>query len=612
MSNNILGKMALKYAWPRGTKLSKYKYGPGKGYNGYTQLVKKMYPHAKNKKQKVGASCDIFCGSIIRATVDPKFPMHLKDQQKYYKTNRFKKLFYKVGKGVPVSKLQGGDYQIKKNHHVRMIVEINGKKYVANAHYKKHNGTYAVIDAKASNQKNKFVTYRLRKDPTTTGSKKTTTTTKKTTNIGTTYKNPRNSLGQATYYISKNVTTAEAAELTNILNKEIVKDTSNLKKIYSDYKSSVNSNSIFNSQSLIKQYENILKFLQNKLSKVSNFTNNKQYIYFYQNNKNSYPHLITYPDDYDKNCTYYTASIGEKKWVELYQDFYLKYKALEYYNLSIKNYKSVQSYIQNLYPELSVNYNKKLSNLYKQMKEFVEKNTDNFNSQDALKEINNKISEIEITLNNINKELSKDYKDRTKLEQELQKYQQILENMLQTKNNFKQNNFSDVYTYWNKKIIQEPNLLNFWLEFSNSNEMNNYTVKNIGRKAYGATNEQVKSIYYREVPQVIYYNVDDINKTKTGYVYLKINNMDTLFTNSSQGLSAKNVIDDLLYQHSYCSQQLNLSIIPIHYLEPNTRILIHNEKTKVNNEYIINKISNPISYNGNMTINATQVSERLY
>ena len=608
MSNNIIGKTAIKYSWPHGTKLSKYKYGPGKGYRDYTKTVKRMYPHAKNKKQKVGACCDIFVGTVLRVLgIDSKFPMHLKDQQKYMQKERFKKIFYKVGKGVSVSKLKGGDVQIKKNHHIRIVVEINGgKKYIANAHYKRHKGCYAVIDDKASKDSKKYVTYRLRKDPTTTGSKtnKKSTTTKKAT--------PKSTSNQVTYYVSKIPTTKDVAAITNILNKEIVKDTSNLKKIYSDYKSSVNSNSIFNSQSLIKQYENILKFLQNKIGKVSNFTNNKQYIYFYQNNKNSYPHLITYPDDYDKNCIYYTASIGEKKWVELYQDFYLKYKALEYYNLSIKNYKSVQSYIQNLYPELSVNYNKKLSNLYKQMKEFVEKNTDNFNSQDALKEINNKISEIEITLNNINKELSKDYKDRTKLEQELQKYQQILENMLQTKNNFKQNNFSDVYTYWNKKIIQEPNLLNFWLEFSNSNEMNNYTVKNIGRKAYGATNEQVKSIYYREVPQVIYYNVDDISKTKTGYVYLKINNMDTLFTNSSQGLSAKNVIDDLLYQYSYCSQQLNLSIIPIHYLEPNTRILIHNEKTKVNNEYIINKISNPISYNGNMTINATQVSERLY
>ena len=64
--------------------------------------------------------------------------------------------------------------------------------------------------------------------------------------------------------------------------------------------------------------------------------------------------------------------------------------------------------------------------------------------------------------------------------------------------------------------------------------------------------------------------------------------------------------------HTYCAEELTLTTVPIHYLEPNTRILIYNENASINGEYIVSKISNPISYNGTMTINATKVTERLY
>jgi len=53
-------------------------------------------------------------------------------------------------------------------------------------------------------------------------------------------------------------------------------------------------------------------------------------------------------------------------------------------------------------------------------------------------------------------------------------------------------------------------------------------------------------------------------------------------------------------------------MVPIYYLEPNTRILVYNEKTKVNNEYIINKISRQLTYNGTMSTTATKVVDRLY
>lgn len=441
-----------------------------------------------------------------------------------------------------------------------------------------------------------------KKQSSSAGTKVTTITTSKTTPIS--FDFPKQE-----YYVSAPVSSATAAKQINPLNKELIKDIKKIQKNYPEYKSTVTTSSIFNVTGLMDQYKKLLTFLQKKISKANELKDNYNYIHFYNNNKNSYPHLTTLQEG---NYIYYTSSLGEKKWVDLYKDFYLKYKALEYYSLSVKNYKSIQLYIQNLYPELQVDYNKQLSSLYLEIQHFVQQNIDSFNYQDSLKELNNQISEIENNLNNINKELNKDHKKHIELNQQLDKYKKILDNILSMKNHFKQNNFSDEYTYWNKDIIQEPSLLNFWIEFLNSGELNKYQIKNIGRKAYSETNNSINSIYYKEIPQVIYYDNNNISKTKTGYIYLKINDINSLFKNSQQGLSAKNIIDQLLYKYSYCSRSLSLSVVPIYYLEPNTRILIYNEKTKVNNEYTVTKFSEQLSYNGALSIQAVEVVDKLY
>ena len=50
----------------------------------------------------------------------------------------------------------------------------------------------------------------------------------------------------------------------------------------------------------------------------------------------------------------------------------------------------------------------------------------------------------------------------------------------------------------------------------------------------------------------------------------------------------------------------------IYRLEPNTLIKIQDEKSKINGQYIISKMTIPLAYNGTMTINATKAVERLY
>ena len=47
-------------------------------------------------------------------------------------------------------------------------------------------------------------------------------------------------------------------------------------------------------------------------------------------------------------------------------------------------------------------------------------------------------------------------------------------------------------------------------------------------------------------------------------------------------------------------------MIPCYYLEPNNLIYINNKESNVNGDFVINTLSIPLNYNGNMTITATE------
>ena len=173
--------------------------------------------------------------------------------------------------------------------------------------------------------------------------------------------------------------------------------------------------------------------------------------------------------------------------------------------------------------------------------------------------------------------------------------------------------------YWNKDILEYPEHLNFWIDFldAESNEMEKYAVKTIGNRPKVINDDTIKSIYFREVPNIIFMSKEqqenfDVGKY-SGYALMTIQkDMENLFSLSSQGKSAKDVLDEVLYQHSYCAESVTISALPIYYLQPNTRISVRDDKSKIYGDYIVSRISIPLAYNGVMQITATKAPNRLY
>ena len=173
------------------------------------------------------------------------------------------------------------------------------------------------------------------------------------------------------------------------------------------------------------------------------------------------------------------------------------------------------------------------------------------------------------------------------------------------------------YKHWVKAFIDEPTTLNFWFDFLDVNsEMGKYSVSIVGDRTKVINDNNITSIYFREVPNLMFITYEDYKKRGLthmgGYMPAFIqSDMESLFNISTQGKSAKDELDSLLYNHSYCIENVTIQALPIYYLVPNTRIFISDNESKINGEYIVSKISLPLTYNGMMSITATKAPERL-
>ncbi len=176
--------------------------------------------------------------------------------------------------------------------------------------------------------------------------------------------------------------------------------------------------------------------------------------------------------------------------------------------------------------------------------------------------------------------------------------------------------YSATKYYWNKNVVLAPEQLNFWIDFYDGNDsLMQYSIAAIGDRPKVVNDSKITSIYFRNVPQVIFTNGQDYNglDIKTGYTYIWLDkSMQDLFSISAQGKSAEEEMNELFNNYSYCSESVTITAVPIYHLEPNTLVYIYNKENKINGKYQVNRITIPLNYNGMMSITATKIMEQIY
>lgn len=173
---------------------------------------------------------------------------------------------------------------------------------------------------------------------------------------------------------------------------------------------------------------------------------------------------------------------------------------------------------------------------------------------------------------------------------------------------------------WNPDVFYNPSNINYWLDFIDTgSEIGKYSISAVGRRSIVENNKDITALYNIEVPDVIFMtNEEWEDESKRAYYnsigqkYFKLNdNLNSLFVSSSSGATAFERIRELLYQHLSFNASVSLTCFPKYYLEPNNIIYIEDIDTGIIGNYSITQFTLPLTYNGTMTIQATEVLTRV-
>ena len=182
------------------------------------------------------------------------------------------------------------------------------------------------------------------------------------------------------------------------------------------------------------------------------------------------------------------------------------------------------------------------------------------------------------------------------------------------KGTYNYNHEQETGNFWCYDVYNTPQLLVFWFDFldPNHNDLSKISVPAVGSRTKVITDKNVKAINYTEIPQVIFKRATDDYEIKSGYTYININNnTESFFRTSSRGKSAKERVEELLYNHSYCAENVTIATVPVYHLEPNHHIYIRDDKSNIDGEYIINKLTIPLNFKKTMNITATKAAPYL-
>lgn len=163
----------------------------------------------------------------------------------------------------------------------------------------------------------------------------------------------------------------------------------------------------------------------------------------------------------------------------------------------------------------------------------------------------------------------------------------------------------------------------YWLDFlegaqGGNQSISQFNINNIGRRTKVINEKEINCLFTEEFPNYIYIEkstskVDEEQRAAELIGKEAIQVDEAVFKQLSVGGSQNSAFDrirELLYTHTSYNESINLSVIPIYHLEPNSRITVYDKETGVNGDYLIKTISLPLTPNGTSSISATRCLER--
>ena len=172
-------------------------------------------------------------------------------------------------------------------------------------------------------------------------------------------------------------------------------------------------------------------------------------------------------------------------------------------------------------------------------------------------------------------------------------------------------------TNWNESVINDPTSLDFFIDFiDDQGYYGEYSVNKIGRRTYAEVNQDCTCVFAKQVPDIIFVESiqeqDKLNATGE-FKCVSVAQPDLMNSLKVSGSihSCFDRIRELIYQHLTLNESISITTLPIYWLEPNRKIEVEDNDTRIYGHYMIKSISIPLTYNGTMSIQATKAFNRI-
>lgn len=171
-------------------------------------------------------------------------------------------------------------------------------------------------------------------------------------------------------------------------------------------------------------------------------------------------------------------------------------------------------------------------------------------------------------------------------------------------------------------FVERPYELDYFLDFIDTDsKLGEYSIQNIGRRTLVLNDKSINCLFEPEIPNVVFINGSEdkekAEQDRNNY-YAKGENWTQVSGEVYEHLaiggslnSAFVAVRDLLYQRTNYNEQIQISLVPIFHLEPNTRITVVDDESSTSGDFIINSITIPLDVGAMMSINATKALEKI-
>ena len=171
-----------------------------------------------------------------------------------------------------------------------------------------------------------------------------------------------------------------------------------------------------------------------------------------------------------------------------------------------------------------------------------------------------------------------------------------------------------------EEIVKNPSSLDFWLDFiDTTSSISEFNVSNIGRRSHVVNSNDINCIFEPEIPDYVLIktgqedtesNRKECEDRHQAFIQVDPAIYDML-TIGGVSNGAFTEIKNLLHEFTGYGETVQIQILPIYHLEPNTRISIFDIDSDISGDYMISSISLPLTHTGTMSISATRVITKL-